>query len=128
MDTIAALNFGIIIAINIQAKGSGAGGVRSSGETIKAGIIAGILLALIYAALAHIGAPAGAAARGMDNGARILTYVAGNLFGNAGMMILGLIFLIACFNTCVGLLSCCSQYFNSIIPVIGYRVWVFCLP
>ena len=41
------------------------------------------------------------------------------------MMILGLIFLIACFNTCVGLLSCCSQYFNSIIPVIGYRVWVF---
>lgn len=28
-------------------------------ETIKAGIIAGILLALIYAALAHIGAPAG---------------------------------------------------------------------
>ncbi len=41
------------------------------------------------------------------------------------MMILGLIFLIACFNTCVGLLSCCSQYFNSIIPVIGYRAWVF---
>ena len=97
-------------------------------ETIKAGIIAGILLALIYAALAHIGAPARAAAGGMDNGARILTYVAGNLFGNAGMMILGLIFLIACFNTCVGLLSCCSQYFNSIIPVIGYRAWVFCLP
>ncbi|MFQ9704850.1 MAG: branched-chain amino acid transport system II carrier protein [Enterocloster clostridioformis] len=94
-------------------------------ETIRAGIIAGILLAPIYAALAHIGAPAGAAAGSMDNGARILTFVAGNLFGNAGMMILGLIFLIACFNTCVGLLSCCSQYFNSIIPVIGYRVWVF---
>ena len=124
MDTIAALNFGIIIAINIRAKG-----VEQEGavvrETIKAGIIAGILLALIYAALAHIGAPAGTAAGSMDNGARILTYVAGNLFGNAGMMILGLIFLIACFNTCVGLLSCCSQYFNSIIPVISYRVWVF---
>lgn len=124
MDTIAALNFGIIIAINIQAKGVDQEGAVVR-ETIKAGIIAGILLALIYAALAHIGAPAGAAAGGMDNGARILTYVAGNLFGNAGMMILGLIFLIACFNTCVGLLSCCSQYFNSIIPVIGYRAWVF---
>lgn len=41
------------------------------------------------------------------------------------MMILGVIFLIACFNTCVGLLSYCSQYFTTIIPVIGYKVWVF---
>lgn len=47
MDTIAALNFGIIIAINIRAKG-----VEQEGavvrETVKAGVIAGILLALIY--------------------------------------------------------------------------------
>ena len=72
MDTIAALNFGIIIAINIQAKGVDQEGAIVR-ETIRAGIIAGILLALIYAALAHIGAPAGAAAGSMDNGARILT-------------------------------------------------------
>ena len=51
MDTIAALNFGIIIAINIQAKGVDQEGAVVR-ETIKAGIIAGILLALIYAALA----------------------------------------------------------------------------
>lgn len=57
MDTIAALNFGIIIAINIQAKGVDQEGAIVR-ETIRAGIIAGILLALIYAALAHIGAPA----------------------------------------------------------------------
>ena len=124
MDTIAALNFGIIIAINIRAKGVDQEGAVVR-ETVKAGVIAGILLALVYGALAHIGAPAGAAAADTRNGARILTYVAGSLFGNAGMMILGVIFLIACFNTCVGLLSCCSQYFTTIIPVIGYRVWVF---
>lgn len=124
MDTIAALNFGIIIAVNIRAKG-----VEEEGavvrETVKAGIIAGILLALIYAALAHIGAPVGDAGEGMGNGARILTYVAGSLFGNAGMMILGLIFLIACFNTCVGLLSCCSQYFSVLFSKIPYGAWVF---
>lgn len=123
MDTIAALNFGIIIAINIQAKGVDQEGAVVR-ETVKAGIIAGILLALIYGALAHIGAPAGAVAADTRNGARILTFVAGSLFGKAGMMILGVIFLIACFNTCVGLLSCCSQYFTTIIPVIGYKVWV----
>lgn len=123
MDTIAALNFGIIIAINIRAKG-----VEQEGavfrETIKAGVIAGILLALVYGALTYIGAPAGTVAGDTENGARILTYVAGNLFGRAGMIILGLIFLIACFNTCVGLLSCCSQYFTTIIPMIGYKAWV----
>ena len=123
MDTIAALNFGIVIALNIRAKG-----VEQEGaivrETIKAGVIAGILLALIYGALAHIGAPAGTVTADTENGARILTYVAGSLFGQAGMMILGMIFLIACFNTCVGLLSCCSQYFTTIIPLIGYKMWV----
>lgn len=123
MDTIAALNFGIIIALNIRAKGVNEDGAVVR-ETVKAGVIAGILLALVYAALAHIGAPAGAVTSGAENGARILTYVAGSLFGKAGMMILGLIFLIACFNTCVGLLSCCSQYFTTIIPVIGYKAWV----
>lgn len=123
MDTIAALNFGIIIAINIRAKGVDQEGAVFR-ETIKAGVIAGLLLALVYGALTYIGAPAGAVAGDADNGARILTYVAGSLFGRAGMVILGLIFLIACFNTCVGLLSSCSQYFTTIIPVIGYRAWV----
>lgn len=123
MDTIAALNFGIIIAINIRAKGVEQDGAIVR-ETVKAGVIAGILLALIYGALAHIGAPAGAVTADTGNGARILTYVAGSLFGKAGMIILGLIFLIACFNTCVGLLSCCSQYFTTIIPVVGYKAWV----
>lgn len=124
MDTIAALNFGIIISMNIRVKGveQEASVVR---ETLKAGVIAGVLLALVYAALAHIGGPAG---RGMEegaNGARILTFVAGNLFGNAGKIILGIIFFIACLNTCIGLLSCCSQYFTTLIPIIGYKGWVF---
>lgn len=124
MDTIAALNFGVIIAMNIRAKG-----VEQEGsvvrETIKAGVIAGILLTLIYGALAHVGGPVGGRLEEGANGARILTFVAGNLFGNAGKLILGIIFFIACFNTCVGLLSCCSQYFATLTPKIGYKAWVF---
>ena len=49
-------------------------------ETVKAGVIAGILLALIYGALAHIGAPAGAVAADTKNGARILTYAINSAF------------------------------------------------
>ena len=100
MDTIAALNFGIIIALNIRAKG-----VQEDGavvrETVKAGVIAGLLMAAVYVALAQIGAPAGAKMRYPGNGARILTFVADSLFGRAGMILLGMIFFIACLNTCV---------------------------
>lgn len=122
MDTIAALNFGMIIAINIRAKGVTQEGAVVR-ETVKAGVIAGMLLGVIYGILAYLGAPVGALPDSADNGARVLTFVAGYLFGNAGMVILGFMFLIACFNTCVGLLSCCSQYFHSIVPAIGYQTW-----
>ena len=122
MDTLAALNFGIIIALNIKNKGISREDsvVR---ETVKAGAVAGVLLSLVYAALAFIGGPVGQQAGEGANGARILTFVAGNLFGASVMVILGVIFFIACLNTCVGLISCCSQYFSTLAPKISYRVW-----
>lgn len=124
MDTIAALNFGMIIALNIQVHGvtEEQGVVRS---TMKAGVIAGVLLLLVYSALAHIGAEAGGAFGVMENGAQTLTQVVMFQFGKPGLLILAAIFFIACLNTCVGLLSCCSNYFCTIIPAVGYRIWVF---
>lgn len=122
MDTLAALNFGIIISLNIRNKGIS----REDSvirETVKAGLVAGIMLSLVYGALAHIGGPVGGLAGEGANGARILTFVAGDLFGVSGMMILGVIFFIACLNTCVGLICCCSQYFSTLIPGVSYRVW-----
>ena len=60
MDTLAALNFGAIIALNIQAQG-----VTRQEEvqrsTILAGFVAGGLLLAVYAMLGHAGALTGAA-------------------------------------------------------------------
>ena len=123
MDTIAALKFGIVIALNIRAMG-----VREDSQvvrtTIHSGMIAGLLLALIYMALAYVGGQVQAEAASLDNGARILTFAAGRFYGNAGALLLGVIFFIACLNTCIGLLSCCSKYFSTLVPGIGYRAWV----
>ena len=33
------------------------------------------------------------------------------------------VFLIACFNTCVGLISCCGTYFAKQFPRLSYRSW-----
>lgn len=122
MDTIAALNFGIIIALNIRARGI-TGDEAVVQETMKAGVIAGVILALVYAALAHIGAMTGGTFELAENGARTLNQVVGYEFGSAGTIILAVIFFIACLNTCVGLISCCSKYFCTILPGVGYRAW-----
>lgn len=123
MDTIAALNFGLVIALNIKALGvKEEGGVVK--ETMKAGVIAGAIMLLVYGALAHIGAMAGGSLEQTENGAATLTALARYLFGNTGMILLGVIFFIACLNTCIGLLSCCSNYFCTILPRPGYAGWV----
>ncbi len=126
MDTLVALNYGIVIVLNIKNK-KVTHEKRIVHYTITAGWIAGGLLLVIYAALAHIGAVSGAAFPGAENGATVLTNLVSWLYGPVGSVILGLIFVIACLNVCIGLLSSCSEYFNRIVPKLPYRVWVIIL-
>jgi len=92
MDTIAALNFGIIISLNIRALG-----MKSESsiikETIRAGVIAGGILLLVYAALAHIGAVTGGAFGYSENGAQTLNQMVRFLFGKTGLIMLAAYFL-----------------------------------
>lgn len=122
MDAIAALNFGLVIVLNVKAFG-----VKDDGtvvkETVRGGVIAGGVLLAVYCALSYVGVQSGAGEMA-SNGAQVLSRTAGSLFGTGGTVLLGAIFFIACLNTCVGLLSCCSEYFAGLIPKIGYKGWV----
>ena len=73
--------------------------------------------------LAHIGALSGAAFPGTTNGAVTLTNLVGAIFGHWGTVILAAIFFIACFNTCVGLISSCSAYFHTLVPRVPAPAW-----
>lgn len=123
MDTLAALNFGMIVALNIQERG-----IRQKKavmrETISAGWIAGILLLAVYSMLTFVGMLSGQVFAGSSNGTEVLVSMADFLFGKTGTVILAAIFVIACFNTCVGLFSCCGKYFADVFPKISYRNWV----
>ena len=122
MDTMAALAFGIIIALNIRARGvEGEGGVVRG--TVKAGAIAGALLLAVYSMLSHVGALSSGALPGSSNGAEVLTRVVRVLFGPVGSVLLAAIFFIACFNVCVGLISSCGEFFHSVFPRLSYRAW-----
>ena len=122
MDTIAALNFGIVIALNIRARGihDDRAVIRA---TMRAGWIAGGVLLLVYAALAGVGMLSGSSFPGADNGAQVLTRLVSWLFGPMGNLLLGIVFVIACFNTCTGLISCCGEYFTAQFPILGYKAW-----
>ena len=119
MDTLAALNFGAVIALNLQAVGITEEAAVRRG-TIRAGFIAGGMLLVVYAMLTHIGGISGAAFPGSDTGAAVLTALADGLFGRVGQVLLAAIFVIACFNTCVGLIASVGEYFHELLPRLPY--------
>lgn len=95
MDTLAALNFGLIIAMNIRAFGITADRAVVK-ETVLAGAMAAGLFFFVYGALVMLGTSA-AALGTFENGAQLLSAAAGTFFGSAGTVVIGLVFFIACF-------------------------------
>ena len=123
MDAIAALNFGIVITLVLREKGLNSEKALVS-NTIKAGLLAGIFLTIIYGMLSYIGASSTTRFGMAENGAITLTKVVYYLFNDSGIVILGIIFSLACLTTSVGLITSCSKYFNTLIPRISYKNFV----
>lgn len=123
MDAIAALVFGSVIALNLRALGLTEAHVIRT-EAALAGVGAGALLGVVYLCLAHIGGVSGGAWPGAKNGAQVLSQLAGSVYGRGGMALLAAIFVVACLNTCVGLLSSCASYFHQRLPKVSYPAWV----
>lgn len=130
MDLLAALYFGIVISANIRAQQVD-DEVQVQRETAFAGLGTGVLLVLIYGALAYVGVVSGAIASiepATDTGATVLTNLTSSVFGAGGTVFLGLVFVIACLNVCTGLICTCATYFHAKFPTVAgrkvsYRTW-----
>lgn len=120
MDAIVGLICGIVLAMNIRAKGvTEPRAVERA--IVRAGILAAALLLAVYGALTYIGCVHGSP--DAENGAQLLSAVARELFGTWGSVILAAIFVIACLNTCVSLTCSCGEYFGRLFPKLPYRAW-----
>ena len=123
MDTIAALNFGLVIATTL-----GTFGLKEKKalvrHTVFAGVIAGSILAAVYIMLAYMGAASSGVYPIQENGAWTLRCIVYQLFGAPGAILLAAIFTLACLTTCVGLINSISQFFSVIFKKISYRKWV----
>ena len=111
-----------VLMLNVRALG-----VKKEDE-LKEGAVAslggGVFLLVIYLLLALIGMKAGAFSPDASTGADILSSAAAYISPSLGRYLIAVIFLIACFNTAVGLLSSCGEYFSSIVPSISRGKWI----
>ena len=124
MDTIAALNFGLVIATTIASfKVSAKKDIMH--YTLICGIFAGVILALIYLMLAYLGMEVSGLYAVKDNGAWTLRCIVEDVFGSSGAIVLAMIFTLACLTTCVGLITSISQYFAHLFKRFSYRQFVF---
>ncbi len=124
MDTIAALNFGLVISTTLASFG-----LREKRDrmryTVLAGLLAGTILALVYAMLSYMGMCSSGVYDLQENGAWTLRCIVYQVFGGPGAVLLAAIFTLACLTTCVGLINSISQYFSTLFAAVSYRTWVY---
>ena len=122
MDAVAGLVFGSIIAMNVRKAGEKEANVNK--ECIIAAFAGGLLLLAVYCALAVTGALSQAFISNASNGAAILAAAADAISPSMGKSLIAAIFILACFNTCTGLLSSCGQYFSTLVPTLSRGKWI----
>lgn len=126
MDALAAFVFGIIVINAIKDKGA-----HSKKHLlltgVKSALLAAAILAVIYSALAYIGATSVEQFGYLSNGGEALALISQHYFGVYGGVFLGIIVLLACLTTSIGLTTACSSYLHKLMPRISYRSYAVLL-
>lgn len=122
LDLLAALAFGIVIAMNVQSLGVSEPRAVAA-QVSRSGLVAGALMALVYCGLSYVGYTMGSVVPDAGNGAQVISAAATSTLGAVGTLLVAVIFVLACFNVCVGLVSSISQYFSQAFPRVSYRWW-----
>lgn len=118
MDAMAALFFGIIIINSVKSKGF-EGEKAVAGETIKAAVVALILLFVVYGGLAFLGATSGSTwmadvHAGNINQAGLVIAITQGLLGRGGVILLGVVVALACLTTAIALTSSAAEFFSGV--------------
>lgn len=123
MDALAGLAFGIIVVRVISGLGVKEPGAIAS-NTVRSGIFSCLLMALIYVAVAVVGAQSRGILETSENGGIAFAQIAQHYLGYAGLFVLAATVTLACLKTSVGLITSCAETFSGIFKKgPSYRVW-----
>ncbi|MBQ3578784.1 MAG: branched-chain amino acid transport system II carrier protein [Firmicutes bacterium] len=124
MDVLAALLMSVGIFSGIRAKGYA--DEKSSLRMIcLSGLIAVAALFAVYGGLAYLGATSSVVFADVDSQAELLTMIVDSLMGSGGLAVLGVIVLLACLTSAIGLVSSIAEFFCGLCGErLAYRYWV----
>ena len=123
MDAIAGLAFGIVVVDIIRSMGV-TEDTAVARDVLASGILAGLLMALIYVLTILMGAQSRALFETSENGGIALAQIAAHYLGGAGILVLALTITFACLKTSIGLVTSCSDAFVQMFPrAFSYKTW-----
>lgn len=123
MDALASLAFGIIVVQVIRDLGVQEPGAIA-GSTVRAGVMSCLLMALIYVAVAIVGAQSRGALPAAANGGVAFAQIARYYLGNIGLIVLAATVTLACLKTAVGLITGCAETFSALFEKgPSYKAW-----
>ena len=113
MDALGAVALSTVVILSLSNKG-----YKDENEkiklTVKAGLVAGLGLCLVYGGLTYLGATL-SKVYGLDISQTTLTVeMTAMLLGQPGKIILAIIVTLACLTTAIGLTSAAGEYFNKL--------------
>ncbi len=123
MDALAGLAFGIIVVQVIRSLGVEEPGAVA-GSTVRSGIFSCLLMAVIYLAVAIVGAQSRGLFPAAENGGVALAQIAQHYLRGVGLLVLAATVTLACLKTSVALITSCGETFVGLFPKgPSYRVW-----
>ncbi|WP_028983044.1 branched-chain amino acid transport system II carrier protein [Sporolactobacillus terrae] len=123
MDALASLAFGIVVINAIKLRGI-TGTKQIAKVTLKSGLVAMILMMVIYGCITFIGGTSVAQVGLLENGGLVLGAVSHHYFGTFGGLLLAAIIILACMKTSIGLVTSSSTFFHELMPQISYKKFV----
>ncbi|ANU09131.1 branched-chain amino acid transporter [Planococcus antarcticus DSM 14505] len=123
MDALASLVFGIIVISAVRKLGvNSPKGVLTA--TLKSGVVAAALLAIVYTGIAYLGSTSTGALGLLETGGPVLSGASEYYFGTFGAALLAVIIILACLTTAIGLTVANAEFFHKLMPKISYKTYV----
>ena len=122
MDALAALAFGIVIVTALKQRGITAP-VHLTRYTMVAGLMTAVGLLAAYTMLAVLGHASYDLVPQPANGVEVLNAYVLALYGEFGLVLIGIAMTLACLTTAVGLITASAEYFSDSFPILGYRAY-----
>ncbi|WP_299019499.1 branched-chain amino acid transport system II carrier protein [uncultured Photobacterium sp.] len=125
MDALGSIGFGWIIFRAIQ--GMGVECPKATGKYIlMAAMIYAVAMAVVYMSLAYIGSTSSNLGAEFTNGGDILTAFTSHHFGASGTVLLGMVMVLACLTTAIGVTTAGSEFYSRTFTKVTYgkSVWV----